>query len=178
MDKLTLLIGGVLIAGAAAFVFNLNQQPTGHSMTPPDTSSLSPGDPIEKVQVPAGFGPLASSGKAAFDVKCAACHGTDATGLEGSAPPLVHKIYEPSHHADEAFFRAVEFGVKAHHWRFGDMPPVDGLTRGDVKGIVAYVRELQRGKRDQLNRDEPKGQGNLVLDSGGRLAYRWVFDCG
>jgi hypothetical protein len=24
------------------------------------------------------------------------------------------------------------------------MPPVDGLTRADVKGIVAYIRELQQ----------------------------------
>ncbi|TMV10389.1 cytochrome c [Ruegeria sediminis] len=144
MDKLTLLIGGVLVAGVAAFVYNLNQQPSGHSMTPPDTSMLSAGDPIAEVRLPAEFSPLAASGKTAFDTKCAACHGTDATGLEGSAPPLVHKIYEPSHHSDEAFFLAVQNGVRAHHWRFGNMPPVEGLTRGNVKGIVAYVRELQR----------------------------------
>jgi len=30
------------------------------------------------------------------------------------------------------------------HWRFGDMPPVEGLSRRDVAAIVAYVRELQR----------------------------------
>ena len=87
---------------------------------------------------------LSQEGKVAFDVKCAACHGANATGLEGLAPPLVHKIYEPSHHGDEAFQRAVQYGVQAHHWRFGDMPPVAGLTRADVQGIVAYVRELQR----------------------------------
>ncbi|WP_171182116.1 cytochrome c [Ruegeria sp. HKCCD8929] len=144
MNKLALLIGGVVIAGAAVVVFNLNRQPSGHSMTPPDTSSLSPGEPIEDVRVPSEFSPLATAGKVAFDAKCAACHGSNAAGLEGSAPPLVHKIYEPSHHSDEAFFIAVRNGVRSHHWRFGNMPPVDGLTRGDVKGIVAYVRELQR----------------------------------
>ncbi len=144
MNKLTLLIGGVLIAGAAAIVYNLNQRPMGHSMEVPDTSSLSPGDPIAQVRVPATFSAQAQMGKVAFDAKCAACHGANATGLEGLAPPLVHKIYEPSHHGDEAFQRAAQLGVQSHHWRFGNMPPVDGLTRADVKGIVAYVRELQR----------------------------------
>jgi hypothetical protein len=43
-----------------------------------------------------------------------------------------------------SFVLAVKNGVRAHHWRFGDMPPVDGLTQSDVMNIVAYVRELQR----------------------------------
>lgn len=144
MNKLMLLIGGVLIAGIAALVINLQREPAGHSMTTPDTSALSDGDPIAEVAVPAEFSVLATTGNQAFEAVCAACHGKYATGLEGFAPPLVHKIYKPGHHSDEAFFRAAEFGVKAHHWGFGDMPPVEGLTRADVKGIVAYVRELQR----------------------------------
>ncbi|WP_299075284.1 cytochrome c [uncultured Ruegeria sp.] len=144
MDKLTLLIAGVAIAGAAAIVYNLNQQPTGHSMTPPDTSALEQGDPIENVNLPDQLSEFAAVGKVAFDVKCSACHGANATGLQGLAPPLVHKIYEPSHHSDESFYVAVQNGVRAHHWKFGNMPPVDGLTRADVKGIVAYIRELQQ----------------------------------
>ncbi|WP_170331887.1 c-type cytochrome [Ruegeria arenilitoris] len=144
MDKLTLLIGGVAIAGAAVLVYNLNQQPTGHSMASPDTATLEPGDPIQNVYLPEQLSEFAAVGKVAFDAKCAACHGVNATGLEGLAPPLVHKIYEPSHHSDETFYVAVQNGVRAHHWRFGNMPPVDGLTRADVKGIVAYIRELQQ----------------------------------
>ncbi|MEE9388504.1 MAG: cytochrome c, partial [Paracoccaceae bacterium] len=31
-----------------------------------------------------------------------------------------------------------------HHWRFGSMPPVEGLTDGDVAMVVDYVRTLQR----------------------------------
>ncbi|MVO17616.1 c-type cytochrome [Rhodobacteraceae bacterium CY05] len=113
-------------------------------MTPPDTSQLSEGDPIAQIKVPSEFSTLAQVGKRAFDVKCSDCHGDNATGREGFAPPLVHKIYEPSHHGDMAFQLAVQNGVRAHHWRYGDMPPVEGLTKGDVRGIVAYVRELQR----------------------------------
>lgn len=113
-------------------------------MTPPDTSALEQGDPIENVNLPDQLSEFAAVGKVAFGAKCSACHGANATGLEGLAPPLVHKIYEPSHHSDESFYVAVQNGVRAHHWKFGNMPPVDGLTRADVKGIVAYIRELQQ----------------------------------
>ena len=66
-------------------------------------------------------------------------------GQEGIAPPLVHRIYEPSHHGDMAFVLAARNGVRAHHWPFGDMPPVgQPLTDGELAAIIAYVRELQR----------------------------------
>jgi len=43
-----------------------------------------------------------------------------------------------------AFHLAVQNGVRAHHWKFGNMPAQDGLTRSDVNTIVAYVREVQQ----------------------------------
>ena len=88
--------------------------------------------------------PNAQIGKTAFESKCAGCHGVNAVGQDGVAPPLVHVIYEPSHHGDESFQRAIAVGVRGHHWPFGDMPPVEGLTRGDAAMIISYVRELQR----------------------------------
>lgn len=102
------------------------------------------GGPLAQVTVPAQFSQQAIMGRTAFDAKCAACHGAAAVGQQGVAPPLVHRIYEPSHHGDEAFQRAVSLGVQAHHWTFGNMPQIDGLTRGDVTMIIAYVRELQQ----------------------------------
>ena len=86
----------------------------------------------------------AQIGKLAFEAKCTSCHGTNAAGREGVAPPLVHIIYESNHHGDESFQRAVAMGVQAHHWSFGNMPAVEGLTRGDVMMIIKYSRELQR----------------------------------
>ena len=86
----------------------------------------------------------AQIGKLAFEAKCTSCHGTNAAGREGVAPPLVHIIYESNHHGDESVQRAVAMGVQAHHWSFGNMPAVEGLTRGDVKMIIKYIRELQR----------------------------------
>ncbi|MCE2483387.1 MAG: cytochrome c [Alphaproteobacteria bacterium] len=101
------------------------------------------GPPIAAVSMPETLSARARAGQRAYDANCASCHGRNAAGQDGVAPPLVHVIYEPGHHGDESFQRAVARGVRAHHWRFGDMPPVEGLTRRDVAGIVAYVRELQ-----------------------------------
>jgi hypothetical protein len=56
----------------------------------------------------------------------------------------VHRIYEPDHHADPAFQLAVARGVRAHHWRFGDMAPVPGVSESDVTAIIGYIRWLQR----------------------------------
>lgn len=83
-------------------------------------------------------------GQRAYVAKCAACHGENAVGQVGVAPPLVHKIYEPSHHGDNAFLRAARYGVQSHHWRFGNMPPIEGITDAEVGTIIAYVRSLQR----------------------------------
>ena len=88
--------------------------------------------------------PNAQIGKTAYESKCVGCHGVNAVGQDGVAPPLVHVIYEPSHHGDESFQRAIAVGVRGHHWPFGVMPPVEGLTRGDAAMIISYVRELQR----------------------------------
>jgi len=99
---------------------------------------------LANVILPATLSQNAQSGKRGFEAKCAACHGVNAAGQDGVAPPLVHKVYEPSHHGDESIQRAASLGVRAHHWPFGNMPAVEGLTRGDIKMIIAYIRELQR----------------------------------
>lgn len=83
------------------------------------------------------------SGEGLFNNNCARCHGPRATGTQ-QGPPLVHKIYEPSHHADFAFQRAAAQGVRAHHWKFGNMPKIEGVTPDDVTGIIRYVRWLQQ----------------------------------
>ena len=85
---------------------------------------------------------LASRGKAAFDVNCAACHGANASGSE-KGPPLVHDIYNPGHHSDAAFVVAANRGVRQHHWRSGNMPPQPQVSDEELTAIVRYVRELQ-----------------------------------
>lgn len=86
---------------------------------------------------------LAQTGKTAFDANCVRCHGVNASGTN-QGPPLVHDIYNPGHHDDASFRRAPKRGVRAHHWPFGDMPPMPEVTELDMTSIIAYVRELQR----------------------------------
>ena len=114
------------------------------AMTGTQMAGVAEGGAIVDPVVPASLGAEAKMGQRAYQAKCASCHGEHAAGIKGTAPPLVHKIYEPSHHADFAFVMAVKNGVKAHHWPFGDMPPVEGLTQADALAIASYVRELQR----------------------------------
>ena len=85
---------------------------------------------------------VARQGAELFAANCSECHGPTAGG-SSQGPPLVHKIYEPGHHADFSFVRAVEVGSVQHHWNFGDMEPVPGLSPDDVNTIICYVRELQ-----------------------------------
>lgn len=108
--------------------------------------ALGPGDGEDvtvAVTVPSQLSPAAREGKAVFDETCAACHGANASGTE-QGPPLVHDIYNPGHHADLAFARAVQQGVRAHHWRFGNMPAQPHVSEAEVERVVQYVRELQR----------------------------------
>lgn len=98
------------------------------------------------MQVPTpspGLMPNPAAGKALFEKNCASCHGARLQGSD-KGPPMLSKIYEPSHHGDAAFQLAVKDGSRAHHWKFGDMPPVPGLTPDDVAQITAYVRLEQR----------------------------------
>ena len=95
----------------------------------------------------------AQAGQAAFNANCALCHGPNASGT-GLGPPLVHKIYEPGHHQDFSFRNAVQNGVQSHHWQFGNMLPVPGVSDDDVEKIICYVRELQHANGIF---DEPAG---------------------
>jgi len=142
--KTILAIAAFLAAGGAAVWYNMSVAPTGHSMEVPDLSSIDIGDPIASVNLPASLSPDAIVGKRIFDAKCAVCHGENAAGTNGTAPPLIHRFYRPGHHSDASFIRAAKVGVQAHHWNFGNMPPVSGVTDGDVKLVVRYVREIQR----------------------------------
>ena len=92
---------------------------------------------------PDGFIADKYKGAELFRKNCSNCHGVGGNG-SNMGPPLVHKTYNPSHHADLAFNLAVKNGVRRHHWRFGDMPAQPGVSPETVGHIVAYVRALQR----------------------------------
>ena len=131
-----ILVCLLAVAAASFFVFSKNTTSTA--------TELKVGEPIESVLVPDQISEIGLLGKNIFELKCQLCHGINAAGRHEMGPPLVHKIYEPSHHSDQSFYRAVALGVKSHHWRFGNMAAVEDLTKGDVKAIISYVRQLQK----------------------------------
>ena len=115
MKVLGLLVAGLLLAQAA----------------------LAADPPVPKPQE------ALAKGEALYTTNCSACHGAGARGT-AKGPPFLDKIYEPNHHADIAFYRAPEMGVRAHHWKFGDMPKIPGVTRDDLTHIIPYIRWLQK----------------------------------
>jgi hypothetical protein len=111
-----------------------NGTKAGESSVPVSKAQIA----VEK-ELPVEF----KEGEAKFNAFCSPCHGVQGTGTP-QGPPLVHKVYEPNHHADMAFQRAAAQGVKAHHWTFGNMPKIEGVTAEDVTQIIGYIRWLQR----------------------------------
>jgi mono/diheme cytochrome c family protein len=82
-------------------------------------------------------------GKNLFEASCSECHGKWGKGAD-KGPPLMHRFYIASHHGDAAFYQAALTGTRAHHWNFGDMPAVAGMTREKMGKIIPYVRWLQQ----------------------------------
>ena len=139
MNNTTKLVAVVALAAAGYGAYSY----FGQANSQANSSEVTAGAAIVSVEVPELTG-TAVTGEVIFNKACAACHGANAAGQEGVAPPLVHIIYEPSHHGDMAFQLAAANGVQSHHWRFGNMPPIEGVTQGEVAMIVEYIRQLQR----------------------------------
>jgi mono/diheme cytochrome c family protein len=135
-QKVITIAGTIIVAALGAMYF------TGAFDQSGDKSAKADGQPTVKVVVPE-LGQIAKLGEEDFNTNCAACHGKNAAGTN-SGPPLIHRIYEPNHHADIAFKLAANRGVRAHHWNFGNMPPQSQVKDYEMVRIVAYVRELQK----------------------------------
>ena len=128
---------------SAALLFSL--APTACTPEPEPQAAPVPADEIQVVirEIAATSPPEVAQGQTLFSENCSVCHGPAGDGTT-QGPPLVHIIYEPNHHSDAAFILAARNGVQAHHWRFGDMPPLPGVTDQMVQEIVDYIRWIQR----------------------------------
>lgn len=130
--RLAVILLALVLVGSVAVMFRSVGQDSADG---PATAAVD-------VDIPE-LSATARSGEAVFNANCAECHGTNAAGTD-RGPPLIHKIYEPSHHGDAAFLLAARQGVRAHHWSFGDMPAIPAVSDTEIAAIIAYVRELQR----------------------------------
>lgn len=82
-------------------------------------------------------------GAEVYAARCASCHGADLRGTD-KGPSHLSIVYEPGHHSDESFRRAIALGAPQHHWSFGAMPPVAGLSDDDIDAVIAFVRAEQQ----------------------------------
>lgn len=121
-------LGAVLLVGIAAVIFNA---------TGPSAKVVTVDVTVPKLSL------AAAKGSQIYNDNCAACHGQNSAGTD-KGPPLIHDIYNPGHHGDDAFFRAAQKGVKQHHWPYGDMPPQPQVSRSNVAAIIDYIREVQQ----------------------------------
>lgn len=138
------LVLATALVGATSWLFARNLPDTSPNKAV-GSATATPGAALVEVKLPAALSAQAAIGKTYYDAACASCHGANAAGQDGIAPPLVHKIYEPSHHGDAAFLVAVRNGARQHHWSFGSMLPIEQkLTDDEIAAITLYVRELQR----------------------------------
>lgn len=138
------LVAAISLAVVGAFFYPFPTK-TASTSAIADKTVASPGAALVDVRVPSAFSAEATDGKPYYDAVCAACHGANAAGQKGVAPPLVHQLYVSSHHGDAAFAAAARTGVRQHHWPFGNMPPLEPrLTGAELNAIIRYIRELQR----------------------------------
>ena len=98
---------------------------------------------LSGLSLPARADSPLSKGEVIYNKQCSVCHGKKGVGTD-TGPPLVHKIYRPNHHADFSFHLAVKIGVKAHHWKFGNMPAMKWVGKKDTDMIIKYIRGLQK----------------------------------
>ncbi|MFV2092748.1 MAG: c-type cytochrome [Hyphomicrobiales bacterium] len=124
-----ILIGSVLVGGLLVMVLGRSGTPTGARNA-------------DDVVIPE-YTEIAQQGNELFNEFCAACHGENAAGTD-VGPTFLNRIYRAGHHPNDTFMRVPVQGARAHHWSFGDMPPVEGITQDQILKIVHYVRELQR----------------------------------
>ncbi len=127
MRRMRLAMTGLAVAAAAVAVY---------FFVAPDGANS------DEVVIPALSEPGAR-GQAAYGRYCASCHGAKADGTD-KGPPLIHPVYHPGHHGDAAFVAATRRGAKGHHWPFGDMKPVAGVSDAEVADIIGFIREVQK----------------------------------
>lgn len=82
-------------------------------------------------------------GATVYAGSCAECHGSDLRGTD-QGPSHLSTFYEPNHHGDDAFRSAIANGAPQHHWTFGPMAPVSGLSAAETDAVIAYVRAQQQ----------------------------------
>lgn len=110
-----------------------------------DASSAEPAPTVTSDAPPpptTAAAPAVPDGAAVYQQYCAECHGVDLRGTD-KGPSQLSIVYEPNHHGDYAYRVAIRDGTREHHWWFGDMPPVEGITDLEIEKVISYIRAEQ-----------------------------------
>ena len=84
----------------------------------------------------AAWGASAEAGKAVYNAKCKACHGTDGQGNPAMAKMMKVEM-KPLSETSADVKKVVTEGT-------GKMKPVGGLAGADLDNVVAYVQSLKK----------------------------------
>ena len=88
----------------------------------------------------------AEDAKAIYDNNCAKCHGADGKGDTKMGKKLGAKDYsDPKVQEalkDDSAFKVIKEGLKEDDKTL--MKPSEGLSDGDIKGLVAYMRTFKK----------------------------------
>jgi cytochrome c553 len=89
----------------------------------------------------------AEDAKALYDSNCAKCHGADGKGQTKMGQKLGAKDYSDAKVqaalTDDAAAKAIKEGLKDKDDKTL-MKPAEGLSDGDIKGLVAYMRTFKK----------------------------------
>jgi cytochrome c553 len=89
----------------------------------------------------------AADAKATYEKDCAKCHGADGNGNTKMGQKLGAKDYTDSkvqaELKDEAALKAIKEGFKDKEGKVL-MKPSEGLSDGDIKGLVKYMRAFKK----------------------------------
>lgn len=116
-------------------------------VAPPIVAALliigcSDNDATDPTAPDAAADPAGSVGADVYADSCASCHGADLRGTD-KGPSQLSIVYEPNHHPDDAYRSAIANGAPQHHWTFGDMPAVEGLSNEEIEAVIAFIRAEQ-----------------------------------
>lgn len=87
--KVTITISAGAFVAILGYLFWL----VGQKTSALDHVASAESAPLAMVSLKGILSQNAQIGKLVFEAKCASCHGANAAGTEGIAPPLIHKIY-------------------------------------------------------------------------------------
>jgi len=89
----------------------------------------------------------AADGKALYDKDCAKCHGEDGKGETKMGKKMGAKDYTDAkvqaELKDDAAAKAIREGLKDKEGKTL-MKPAEGISEGDVKALVAYMRSFKK----------------------------------